>query len=99
MLRQGQPDSGEGCILLQTGPTCSLVAKFPHIQSSLAVHEFRAAEEEHRERGPGRVCEPLMPDVVAPKVHQNNRSYMSSADLPSDSLTRIKPGERLHGEP
>ena len=29
------------------------------------------------------VCEP---DVAAPKVHQNNCSYESSADLPSDSL-------------
>ena len=28
----------------------------------------------------------LMPDVVASKAHQNNRSYVSSADLPSDSL-------------
>ena len=28
------------------------------------------------------VCEPLMPNVVAPKAHQNNRSYVSSADLP-----------------
>ena len=27
------------------------------------------------------VCEPLMADVVAPKVHQNNRSYVSSVDL------------------
>ena len=32
------------------------------------------------------MCEPLMPDVVVPKAHQNNRSYVSSADLPSDSL-------------
>ena len=32
------------------------------------------------------VCEPLMSDVVSPKVHQNNCSYVSSADLPSDSL-------------
>ena len=32
------------------------------------------------------VCEPLMPDVALPKVHQNNCSYVSSADLPSDSL-------------
>jgi len=31
------------------------------------------------------VCEPLMPDVMAPKAHQNNRRYVSSADLPSDS--------------
>ena len=34
------------------------------------------------------VCEPLMPDVVAPKAHQNNHSYVSSADLPSDSLCK-----------
>ena len=32
------------------------------------------------------VWEPLMPDVVSPKVHQNNSSYVSSAELPSDSL-------------
>ena len=34
------------------------------------------------------MCEPLMHDVVAPKVHQSNRSYLSSAYLhiPSDSL-------------
>ena len=31
------------------------------------------------------VCEPLMPDVVSPKVHQNNRKYVSSADQPLDS--------------
>ena len=30
--------------------------------------------------------EPLMPDVMVPKAHRNNRSYVSSADLPSDSL-------------
>ena len=26
--------------------------------------------------------------VVTPKVHQNNRSYVSSANLPSDSLRK-----------
>ena len=31
------------------------------------------------------MCEP---DVVAPKAHQNNCSYGSSADLPSDSLCK-----------
>ena len=35
------------------------------------------------------VCEPLMSDVVAPKVQQTNRSYVTSADLPSDSLHKI----------
>ena len=34
------------------------------------------------------VCKPLMPDVVAPKPHQNNHSYVSSADLPLDSLRK-----------
>ena len=28
VIRRGQPDSGESCIVLQSGPTCSLVAKF-----------------------------------------------------------------------
>ena len=28
----------------------------------------------------------LMSDVVASKAHQNNHSYVSSVDLPSDSL-------------
>ena len=31
------------------------------------------------------VCEP---DVMVPKVHQNNYSYVSSADLPSDLLRK-----------
>ena len=34
------------------------------------------------------MCEPLMPDVVASKLHQNNRRYVSSVDLPSDSLRK-----------
>ena len=62
---------------------------FRSVQSSLAVHKFYAAVEECCKRGHGRMCEPLMPDVVASKVHQNNRSYVSSEDLPSDSLHKI----------
>ena len=34
------------------------------------------------------VREPLTPDVVVPKAHQNNRSYVSSVDIPSDSLLK-----------
>ena len=34
------------------------------------------------------VCEPLMPDVVVPKAHQNNRSYVNSVDPPSYSLLK-----------
>ena len=67
-----------------------LVASLPsfcNIQPSLAVHEFHAAGEERCKRGHGRsVCKPLMPDVMAPKAHQNNHNYVSSADLHSDSL-------------
>ena len=55
VLRRGQPNSGEGCIMLQSGPTCSLLAKFPHIQSSLAVCEFCASVDERCERGHGWV--------------------------------------------
>ena len=32
------------------------------------------------------VRELLMPNVVLPKVHQNDCSYVSSADVPLDSL-------------
>ena len=56
VFRQGQPDSGEGCIVLQNGPTCSLLAKF---QSSLAVREFRAAGDRHWTRPRMGVCKPL----------------------------------------
>ena len=34
------------------------------------------------------VCKPLMPDVVAPKAHQNNCSYVSSVNLLLDSLRK-----------
>ena len=39
----GQPDSGEGCIVLQNGPARSLVAKFLLIQLSLACSECTGA--------------------------------------------------------
>ena len=35
------------------------------------------------------LCELLMPDIVAPKAHQNNRSYVNSVDLPLDSLCKV----------
>ena len=60
MLHWGQPDSGEGCIVLQSGLTRSLIAKFPHVQSSLEHTNFvlqwkNAANEATN----GGVCEPL----------------------------------------
>ena len=84
MIRRGQPDSGEGCIVLQSRPTRSLVAKFP--QRSLVACSTRNScckGKPLRMRPRTGVCEPSMPDVIAPKVHQNN---CSSADLLSDSL-------------
>ena len=53
-------------------------------QSSPAVRKFHAAREESCEPGHGKVCANLM-SWPAPKVHQ---SYVSSADLPSDSLRK-----------
>ena len=51
------------------------------------------------------VGETLLPDVMAPEVHQNERSYihvqlyMSSADLISFHYARILYGGRSHGRP
>ena len=87
MIRRGQPNSGESCIMLQIGPTRSLVAKFLQhsvVACSMQISCCRGRTLQMRPRT--GVCEPLMPDVVLPKVHQNNCSYVSSADLPSDSL-------------
>ena len=75
VLRRGQPDGGESCIVLESGPIRSLVAKLPQ-HLSLAVHEFRAASNDRCEQGYRRVCAKLLPDVVTPEVHQNSRSYM-----------------------
>ena len=51
--------------MLQSGPTVASLPSFHTVQSLLAVHEYRAAGEEHCEQGNERVCaKPLMPDVV-----------------------------------
>ena len=87
MICRGQLDSGESCIVLQSGPTGSLVATFPPcsvVTCSMRILCCRGRTLQMRPRT--GVCEPLMPDVMSPKVHQNNYSYVSTADLPSDSL-------------
>ena len=48
-------DGGESCIVLESGPTRSLVAKLPQ----LVVREFRAAGEERCKQGYGRMCAKL----------------------------------------
>ena len=89
VLRQGQPDSGEKCSVLQSVLTHSLVAKFPQcsvVTGSTQISWCRGRML--RTRPWTGVCKALMPDVMAPKVQQNNRSYVSSADLPLDSLCK-----------
>ena len=89
MLRRGQPDSWESCIVLQSKLTHSLVAKFPqHSVIACSTHILCCRERTLRMRPRTGVGEPLMPDVVVPKVHQNNHNYVSSADLHSDSLRK-----------
>ena len=87
MLHQDQPDSRESCIVLQSRPTRNLVAKFP--QRLVFACSMQILCCRGRTRPWTGVCEPLMPDVMALKAHQNNRSYVSSEDLPSDSLRKI----------
>ena len=87
VLRRGQPDSGESCVMLQSRPTCSLIAKFPQRSVVACTTQISCCRERMLGTRPRTgVCEPLMPDVVVSKVHQNNCSYVNSADLPSDSL-------------
>ena len=76
-------------VMLQSGPTHSLVAKFPQhsvITCSKQILSCKGRTLQTRPRTD--MCEPLMPDVVVPKAQQNNHSYVSSADLPSDSLCK-----------
>ena len=87
VIRRGRPDSGESCIVLQSRRTRSLVAKFPQRSVVACSTRFSCCRRRMLQTRPWTgVCEPLMPDVVSPKVHQNNCSYVSSADLTSDSL-------------
>ena len=90
VLHQGQPDSGGSCIVLQSGLTCSLVAKFPQLSVITYSTQILCCRERTLRMRPWTgVCKPLMPDVVLPKVHQNNNMlYVSSVDLPSDSLQK-----------
>ena len=78
--RWGQPDSGESCIVLQSRPSRSFVAKFPQ-RSIVACSTWILCcrgRTLRQTRPRMSVCEPLMPNVVSPKVHQNNCSYKLS---------------------
>ena len=74
-------DSGEGCIVLQSEPTRGLIAKFPqHSVADCSVRISCCKGGTLQTKPWTGVCKP---DVMASKVHL---SYVSSADLPSDSL-------------
>ena len=83
VLHQGQPDSGESCNVLQSRPTCSPIAKL--LQRSVVACSMQTLCCRLQMRPQTSVCKP---DVVVPKVHQKNHSYVRSADLPSDSLRK-----------
>ena len=69
VLRRGQPDSGESCIVLQSWPTRSLITNF--LQRSVVTCSTQISccrERTLWTRPRTGVCEPLMPDIVAYKV-------------------------------
>ena len=100
VLRQGQPNGGEGCIVLESGPTRTLVAKLPQCLL-LEVCEFRAASEEHCKRGYGWVGAKLCYRMLRrPKrIRMITAMYVSSADLLSVHYAKIMNGARLHRGP
>ena len=86
VIRRGQLNSGESCIMLQSGPNRSLI-KFPQHSVLACSTWILCCRGSTLQTWPRTgVCKPLMPGVVSPKVHQNNCSYVSSVDVPSDSL-------------
>ena len=85
VICRGQPNSGESCIMLQSRPAHSLDAKFP--QHSVVACSTRISccrVRMLRTRPRTGVCEPLM--LWRPKsIRTIAATYVSSADLPSDS--------------
>ena len=73
------------CIVLQSWPTRSLVAKFPqHSVVTCSTQILCSAGKERCERGHGWVCTNLW--CLMSWHPKRNSSYVSSADLPSDSI-------------
>ena len=100
LLCQGQPNSEESSIVVESRSTCSPVAK--HLQrSSLAVWEFCAAGKEHFEQGHRQVCANLWCRMSwrLKRIRAIAAMYLSSVDLPSIYYARIWHGGRLHGGP
>ena len=66
VIRWGQPDSGESCIVPQSGLTRSLIAKFPQHSVVACSMQISCCWGRMLQMRPQTdVCEPLMPDVVS----------------------------------
>ena len=69
--------------------TCSLVAKFTQRSVVTCSTQILCCRERTLQTRPrSGVCKPLIPDVMVSKACQNNHSYVSSAELPLDSLRK-----------
>ena len=67
-----------GCLQLN----CQKLRVGSFTEEMLKWFNFNIRERTLQMRQRYGLCKPLMPDVVAPKTHSNNRSYVSSTDLP-----------------
>ena len=65
VIHRGQPDSGESCIMLQSRPTRSHVAKFPQRSVVTCSTQISCCRGRMLQTRPQMgVCKPLMPDVM-----------------------------------
>ena len=72
VLRRGQPNGGECCIMLKRRSTHSLVARllwFVTCSTQILIIEERCKQAEAR-------CETLLPGLMAPQSHQIDCSYV-----------------------
>ena len=77
----------------------SLVARALR-RSSFAVHEFPTVSEECCTRGYEWCLQTMLPDVVAPETHHNDRSYsLCELKLNFQVTTPELSGGRLHEGP
>ena len=88
VLHRRQPDSRESCIVLQSELTRSLIAKFPQclvVTWNTQILCCRGRTLQTRLRMD--VCEPLMSDVVAPKVSATDQSQLCDLSGPTFGFT------------
>ena len=88
---QGKPDGRQSCIVLESESYHSLVAKLPqHSLLSLSVRVLCCRQRTLRARPRIGVRKLLMPDVMAPEAHQNDRSSLPCNVSDSGRLVFLK---------